>query len=215
MANKLDYVELGLACADVCGALDRGMKGRRANELSRSVHGAIEQLTTWVQLVIVVHKVLNASAYRALNRRTVAGIQKKIVEKGGRNLVSRLTHAQNDKETIATWKLDLNRILHIFNVCPVIAVWPFLTTHPQTELAINTNTIVSDVHHGIVNTHTMVSDMHRNMLKSREGADDQLLLVSDIRTPFHHQIYKRSPPPRHEPGQRSRPPVDPMSYIYI
>ena len=128
MANKLDYVELSLACADVCGALDRGMKGRRANELSRSVHEAIEQLTTWVQLVIVVRKVLNASAYRALNRRTVAGIQEKIVEKGGRNLVSRLAHAKNDKETIATWKLDLNRILHIFNVCPVTIVRPFLTT---------------------------------------------------------------------------------------
>ena len=46
MANKLDYVELSLACADVCRALDRGMKDRRANELSRSVYDAIEQLTT-------------------------------------------------------------------------------------------------------------------------------------------------------------------------
>ena len=43
MANKLDYVELGLACADVCSALDRGM--RQTNELSRSVYEAIEQLT--------------------------------------------------------------------------------------------------------------------------------------------------------------------------
>jgi len=46
MANKLDYVELSLACADVCSALDRGMKERQANELSRSVYEAIEQLTT-------------------------------------------------------------------------------------------------------------------------------------------------------------------------
>ena len=45
MANKLDYVELGLACVDVCRALDRGMKERRANELCRSVYEAIEQLT--------------------------------------------------------------------------------------------------------------------------------------------------------------------------
>jgi len=46
MANKTDYVELGLACADVCKALDRGMKGRRADELSGSVFEAIGQLTT-------------------------------------------------------------------------------------------------------------------------------------------------------------------------
>ena len=46
MANKLDYVELGLACADVCRALDRGMNERRTNELSRSVYEAIGQLTT-------------------------------------------------------------------------------------------------------------------------------------------------------------------------
>ena len=45
MINKADYVELGLACADVCKALDRGMKGRRVDALSRPVHDAIEQLT--------------------------------------------------------------------------------------------------------------------------------------------------------------------------
>ena len=46
MVNKTDYVELGLACADVCRALDRGVNGRRLDELSRSVFEAIEQLTT-------------------------------------------------------------------------------------------------------------------------------------------------------------------------
>ena len=49
MANKTDYVELGLACADVCRALDRGMKGRKLDDLSQSVREAIEQLTTWVR----------------------------------------------------------------------------------------------------------------------------------------------------------------------
>ena len=42
--NKTDYVDLGLACAEVCKALDRGMKGRQADELSRPVLEAIEQL---------------------------------------------------------------------------------------------------------------------------------------------------------------------------
>jgi len=45
MINKTDYVDLGLACADVCRALDRGVKGRRVDELSRSVFEAIAQLT--------------------------------------------------------------------------------------------------------------------------------------------------------------------------
>ena len=44
MLNKLDYVELGLACAGVCRALDRGMNGRRLDEIGQSVCEAIEQL---------------------------------------------------------------------------------------------------------------------------------------------------------------------------
>ena len=46
MANEIDYVELGLACAEVCKALDRGMNGRRLDDLNKSVHEAIGQLTT-------------------------------------------------------------------------------------------------------------------------------------------------------------------------
>ena len=53
MANKADYVELGLACADVCKALDRGIKGRNLDDLSQSVREAIEQLTTWVKPVML------------------------------------------------------------------------------------------------------------------------------------------------------------------
>ena len=49
MANKTDYVDLGLACAEVCKALDRGMKGRRADELNQVVLEAIEQLTKLVK----------------------------------------------------------------------------------------------------------------------------------------------------------------------
>ena len=46
MANKTDYVELGLACANVCKALQRGINGRKTDDLSQSVHEAITQLTT-------------------------------------------------------------------------------------------------------------------------------------------------------------------------
>ena len=45
MMNKMDYVELGLACAEVCIALDRGLSGKKPDDLSNSVHEAIGQLT--------------------------------------------------------------------------------------------------------------------------------------------------------------------------
>ena len=45
MANQLDYVDLGLNCADICRALDRGMNGKKLDDLSQSVCEAISQLT--------------------------------------------------------------------------------------------------------------------------------------------------------------------------
>ena len=45
MINQMDYVELGLACAEVCTALDRGLDGKRLNDLNNSVCEAIKQLT--------------------------------------------------------------------------------------------------------------------------------------------------------------------------
>ena len=44
MVNKQDYVELGLSCADICRALDRGMNGKRLDDLNESVCDAINQL---------------------------------------------------------------------------------------------------------------------------------------------------------------------------
>jgi hypothetical protein len=46
MANDRDFIDLGLACGEVCKALERGLNGRRVNELSESVFEAIGQLTT-------------------------------------------------------------------------------------------------------------------------------------------------------------------------
>ena len=46
MANKGKYVDLNLACADACIALDRGIRGRRADEINQPVLEAIRQLTT-------------------------------------------------------------------------------------------------------------------------------------------------------------------------
>ena len=46
MANEQDYVELGMSCADICKALDRGMGEKKLDDLSKSVCDAINQLTT-------------------------------------------------------------------------------------------------------------------------------------------------------------------------
>jgi hypothetical protein len=46
LINELDYVELGLSCADICRALSRGMNGKKLDDLSQSVCDAINQLTT-------------------------------------------------------------------------------------------------------------------------------------------------------------------------
>ena len=46
IVNALDYVELGLFCADICRALDRGMNGKKLDDLGWPVCDAINQLTT-------------------------------------------------------------------------------------------------------------------------------------------------------------------------
>ena len=46
MTDHVDYVELGLACAEVCITLDQGLDGKRLEDLNKSVCEAIKQLTT-------------------------------------------------------------------------------------------------------------------------------------------------------------------------
>ena len=65
--------------------------------------------------------------YQPHNRRAVAEIQRNIIKRGKRSAISRLFHAKEDKETIAAWRLDLNRILHVFNVRTIAAVRALLT----------------------------------------------------------------------------------------
>jgi hypothetical protein len=49
MVKNPDYVGLGLSCADICRALDRGINGREPNEPSQPVYNAINQLTRWAE----------------------------------------------------------------------------------------------------------------------------------------------------------------------
>jgi len=44
MINEVDYVDLGLACADACKVFDRVVNKRRVDQLSQSVLRAITQL---------------------------------------------------------------------------------------------------------------------------------------------------------------------------
>ena len=162
--------------------------------------------------------------YQTRNRRAVAEIRRNIIKRGKRNGISRHFHAKNDKEAIATWRLDLNRILHVFNVRPVASVRSVLTVRIQTELAINTNVVVSgirrdvvttqavvsDVHQGVVDTHvtisqlqhsvtkthTIVSDIHRTVVRGQEGSED--LLVSFAPTIFPNESTLTGP--RLKPG---------------
>ena len=46
MANDQEYVDLGLSCADICKALERGMDDKKLDDLSKSVCDAINQLVT-------------------------------------------------------------------------------------------------------------------------------------------------------------------------
>ena len=54
-----------------------------------------------------------------LDRRTVEEIRVKVAKRGKRNVASRLFHVKDDKETIAAWRSDLTRILHVFNVSQI------------------------------------------------------------------------------------------------
>jgi len=110
----------------------------------------------------------------------VAGIQKHIIKRGRRSGVSRMFHAKDDKETIATWRSDLNRVLHVFNVCPITPARPPLTVRLQTELAINTNVVVYDVHHDVLNTQTVVSNTHVIVSELQRNVTNTQTIVSDI-----------------------------------
>ena len=52
LANEEDYIGLGLDCADICTALNRGTNGKKTDDLRQSVREAINQLTTWVKPMV-------------------------------------------------------------------------------------------------------------------------------------------------------------------
>ena len=118
VANKQDYLELGLNCADICTALVQGMDGKRPEDLSRSVCDAISKLTKWVKAP--VPQVDSQYADDAPDHpRAATEIERNAIKKSERSKFSRLLHTKDDKNKIVAWKAELDRILHVFNVRPV------------------------------------------------------------------------------------------------
>jgi len=99
------------------------------------------------------------SVHQAPNCRTITEIQRKIVKRNQQNVATQLLHANNDRETIGTWRVDLNGVLHVFHVRFVTPVWPLLIVYLQTELAMNTHVVVSDVRHGAGRTRAITSNI--------------------------------------------------------
>jgi hypothetical protein len=151
----------------------------------------------------------------------LAGVQRKVVKQGKRNSVVRFILAKGDKEKIAAWKQDLVRVLHIFNVCSIGFFGAFASSAVpiQTELAIDTNivvtdthvvvsdtrtvvadthTMVADAHTTLADTRTMVADIHRNMLTEQEGTSGKTHLVGAT---CHPPTTECLPSLRFKPGQ--------------
>ena len=57
------------------------------------------------------------STNRALDRRSIQEIQRKVDRLGSKNELVKYFTASNGKGKIAGWKVELNEILRVFNVC--------------------------------------------------------------------------------------------------
>ena len=165
-----------------------------------------------------------------LPNRIVDEIRRHIIKRDKRDAISRCYHAKDDEEAIATWKLDLDKILCVFNVRSVVPVRRLLISRFQTGLRMNEHatdsathpgvgdkhTIHSSVHHdtsdakaiipnvrrGVLNTNSAISGIHYNKPKCREGADgrNQVLSIA-CALPVTDQLFLL---PGLTPGQRSQ-----------
>jgi hypothetical protein len=112
MSNSEDCNELGQTCGDVYQKLYRRLKGRQLDRLNQSVLDAMGDLTWLVSHTIDVH--VTQFAHRCLNRRTLAGIERRVAKQGKRTAVLRFILDNKDK--IAAWRQDLVSVLQVFKV---------------------------------------------------------------------------------------------------
>ena len=85
-------------------------------------------------------------------------IQKNILKQGKQNAISQRFDEKHDNEVIASWKLDLDRILHDFTVRSITSVWSPLTLLFQTEF--ETHVTEAEIHHAVATTHAIVPHVH-------------------------------------------------------
>ncbi|KAF9787276.1 hypothetical protein BJ322DRAFT_1019728 [Thelephora terrestris] len=145
MANEQDYVDLGLHCAKICETLRRGMDKTKQEDFSKCLCEAITQL-----------------------KATVEEIQGKVTKQSGRHPVSRFIRSRNDKDQIAGWWSELNRILQVFH----------------TELAIDTNATASK-------TEATVSKIDGEVSKLREEIRGQLSTPGESPPPMPRACFGR------------------------
>ena len=88
--------------------------------------------------------------YKCPNRRTVNRINRGVISRSKRPAGSRFLYAKDDQNVIATWKEDLIRVIHVFNVRSADSGRYLLTVPFQTELAISTHIMVTDIHRNVV-----------------------------------------------------------------
>ena len=115
-------------------------------------------------------------------------IQRKATRQSQRSAISRLFHVKNNKDKIAAWKVDLNRILQIFNVrCVASPPGPLIILF-QTELAIDTNVAVAGARREVSNTYNIVSNTQIVLSDTQNVVSDTHIIVSDIhRAVVKHQ----------------------------
>ena len=110
--------------------------------------------------------------HRSVNRRTVARIQNNVIKRSKRCLVSRVLRSKTDKDAIAAWRQDLDRILQIFTVRPLNPIRQLLICYLQAELLMNTHLTVVDTHVAVQKTHLTVQDTNLTVQDTRSMVVD-------------------------------------------
>ena len=87
-------------------------------------------------------------------------------------------HAKDDKEAIAAWKSELNRILHVFDVCYFASTSRLLTVRFKAELGMSARTTASGTRKVPVNEPTVAPDICRGRSKSRVVGSQPVSIAS-------------------------------------
>lgn len=83
IANDQDCVDFGQACADIYKALERGMGGKKLEDLSRTMGDAIKQLTTRVPHAV---KDSRSPTDHSPDPSAFAETQEKVTKRSGRHM---------------------------------------------------------------------------------------------------------------------------------